>query len=328
MEPRARGLMREESADARKLHEGRQFSYERVSAYRAGFIDPATGRFFASLLRERDCPVCGASEHAVVFERDGGTTVKCLDCSMIFLNPCFNEAALEAYYRDLDTGQAQITSNESDFYREIYGLGLDLIEGYQPSGRILDVGCSSGFFLDVARGRGWNTIGIEPGLREAELAREKAHEIHTLPISRVSFAQKMNVVTLWDVFEHIPDGRTYWEQIDAILAPDGLVFLQIPNSDSLAARIMREHSRMHDCLEHVNLYSPATIRLFAESVGYKVAEMRSVISEASVLNNYLNYESPYFGSSSFGTVVLGLLDEATIHDNLLGYKLQVVLCRS
>ncbi len=320
--------MEGESRNARTLHQGRKFSYDRVSAYRARFIDPATGRFYDRLLRTRDCPVCGGSDHVEAFTKDGGTTVRCMTCSMVFLNPCFTDEALAEYYRDLDTGQADITALESDFYRAIYGRGLDLIEGHRRGGAVLDIGCSSGFFLDLARARGWSTVGIELGLAEAELARAKGHQIHTRPIEELALGRKLDAISMWDVFEHIPDGRRFWSVLDANLAPGGVVFLQIPNSDSLAARIMREHSRMHDCLEHVNLYSPATIRRFADSVGYTVAAMQSVISEASVLNNYLHYEDPYFGSSAHGTTLLDLIDEPTLHAHLLGYKLQIVLARA
>jgi SAM-dependent methyltransferase len=320
--------MERESRNARALHEGRKFSYDRVSAYRARFIDPDTGHFYPHLVRDRVCPVCGGGDHAVAFVKDGGTTVKCLGCTMVFLNPCFTDEALADYYKNLDTGQADITARESDFYREIYALGLTLLgERRAPPGTLLDVGCSSGFLLDNARARGWTTLGIELGLSEAALAKERGHEVYTKPLEQVELERPVDAITMWDVFEHVPDGRSLWKAIDRSLSRGGVVFMQIPNSDSLAARVMREHSRMHDGLEHVNLYNPHTIRLLADSVGYDVVAMRSVISEASVLQNFLHYEDGYFGSSTFDTKVLGLLDERTIHEHLLGYKLQVVLAR-
>lgn len=319
--------MKQESQDARRLHLGRKFSYERLTRYRARFIDPATGRFYPHLLRSRACPVCDGTDHVEVFVKDGGTTVKCLACTMVFLNPCFTEEALAHYYRDLDSGQAEIVAREGDFYREIYGLGLASIERHASPGTLLDIGCSSGAFLDLARERGWRTLGIEPGLHEAELARARGHEVTNARLDELDAGAQFDVVSLWDVFEHIPDGRRYWQAIDRHLSPRGVVLLQIPNSDALAARMLREHCHMHDGLEHVNLYNPSTIRRFAESVGYRVLELASVISEISVINNYLHYEDPYFGSSSFGPDLLGLIDEQAIHEKLLGYKLQVVFGR-
>lgn len=65
---------------------------------------------------------------------------------MIFTNPVFKESALVEYYKNYESRQAQITATESDFYREIYTLGLNIINRYFYKGNILDIGCSSGFF--------------------------------------------------------------------------------------------------------------------------------------------------------------------------------------
>jgi hypothetical protein len=130
---------------------------------------------------------------------------------------------------------------------------------------------------------------------------------------------------MWDVLEHIPDGISQLNLIREHLTKKGILFFQIPNSDSLAAKVLRQDCRMFDGLEHTNLYNPLTVRQIAESCGFTVKEMRSVISEIAVLNNYLDYENPYFGSSQYNRKVVNLLDDDFIHSNLIGYKLQVTL---
>jgi hypothetical protein len=82
---------------------------------------------------------------------------------------------------------------------------------------------------------------------------------------------------------------------------------------------------MFDGLEHVNLYGVNTIKILAEKCGLEVLSLKTVISEIGVLNNYLNYEHPYFGSTTNKKFILNLIDEETLHKNLMGYKLQVIL---
>ena len=82
---------------------------------------------------------------------------------------------------------------------------------------------------------------------------------------------------------------------------------------------------MFDGLEHTNLYNPKTITLLAEKTGYKVKKIESVISEIAVVNNYLDYLDPYFGTSQYEHKLLNLLDENFIHENRIGYKMQVTL---
>lgn len=309
---------------AKKLHEGRKFMYDRLQAYWASFRDPNTGLLKEEFLEPRHCPVCGSAEHTRIFYKNGGAYVKCQECSMCYLNPVFKDAALQTYYENNHALQAQVTANESEFYRRIYSKGLEAIHKFFKAGRICDIGCSSGFFLDLAREAGWQTTGLELNRKEAELAEQRGHKVYTVPVEEAKFAEKFNAVTLWDVFEHIKTGSNYLETLKKLLVPGGLIFMQIPNSDALAARILHEHCNMFDGIEHVNLYSPKTIGMLLEKHSLKIEHMETVISEIPVVNNFLNYENPYFGSAPLQQNVLGLIDEEALHKALLGYKMQIV----
>ena len=59
--------------------------------------------------------------------------------------------------------------------------------------------------------------------------------------------------------------------------------------------------------------------------GFDIENIKTVISEIPVMNNYLHYRHPYYGDYPKQDNILGLIDQDTLHNNLLGYKLQVVL---
>jgi SAM-dependent methyltransferase len=244
---------------------------------------------------------------------------------MVYLNPIMTTKATIDYYTNLNTGQGEIVSSDDKFYREIYTLGLNSIEHFIAKGSLLDIGCSTGFFLDLAKERDWRTAGLELGIDESVVAEKKGHKIFKSTIESLDPEKIFDVITMWDVLEHIPDGISQLNLIREHLTKKGILFFQIPNSDSLAAKVLRQDCRMFDGLEHTNLYNPLTVRQIAESCGFTVKEMRSVISEIAVLNNYLDYENPYFGSSQYNRKVVNLLDDDFIHSNLIGYKLQVTL---
>lgn len=319
--------MKTESKDAKKLHTGRQFSYELIKKYRQKLIDKKTGKFSSSFTEKRPCPVCHKSNYYKIFDKSGGTYVKCNNCSMIFINPVFKESALKIYYKNLNTGQAIIAEREKDFYREIYTTGLQAIKNVKKiPGKILDIGCSSGFFLDIAKENNWQTYGIEPCGEEAKMC--KGHVLFTDNLENLHLKTKFDAITMWDVFEHIPNGGEQLKLLKTVLAKDGVIFMQTPNSNSLATRIMREEAKMFDGLEHVNLYNPKTIKLIAENNGFQIIYLATAISEIAVLNNYLSYNDPYFGVSDFkSNLLLGLIDENFVHKNLLGYKMQVIIKR-
>lgn len=310
---------------AKKLHEGRQFMYDKGKKYNSQFLDSATGLCKAEFLEERACPVCGFEKYCLLFIRGGGRYAACQRCGMVFLNPVFTDRALADFYSGNTTIQADVILNESDFYRSIYIKGLATISDYIETGIIMDIGCSSGFFLDIAKAAGWKTMGIELNRSEAAMAQKK-HEIHNTSIFSLDRDVKCDAITMWDVFEHMKDGNKILRLLSKrYLKKGGVIFFQVPNARSLAARILQEKCKMFDGIEHVNIYDPNTMALVAENNGLEVLHLETVISEIPIIANYLDYQDPYLGEVSHGGKILGLLDEKTLHKNLLGYKMQVVL---
>lgn len=310
---------------AKRLHTARQFMYDGVKKYHNKFINPKTGLCKQEYLETRNCPVCGSNEHRDLFIKDGGQYVICQMCGMVFLNPVFTDESLAIFYSGYPPIQAQVTANESDFSRMIYGKGVSAITKFNKSGALMDVGCSSGMFLDIAKEKGWKTVGVELNQAEAAEARKK-HEVYVESIQSLNLEKRFDVISMWDVLEHIKDGGATLRLLaKKYLRRGGLVFLQIPNVRALAVRMMQEKSKMFDGIEHVNLYGPKTIALLAKKSGFDVAHLETVISEIPIVANYLDYQDPYLGEAEHHGKVLGLIDEKKLHKNLLGYKMQIVL---
>jgi len=316
--------MDENTTKDKELHKHRKQMYDTADAYRRSFINSATGLFDEKYLESRHCPACGSEKHRVLFLKNGGQYVACEDCSMVFLNPVFKDECLENYYIINNANQAGAHVDESDFYRSIYSSGLDQIAAVKNCSTILDIGCSSGFFLDIAKERGLQTFGIELNQLEFNIATNKGHKVWNETVDRIDFPLQFDVITLWDVFEHIKDGKEYLRLLRNYLTENGIIFMQIPSSQSFAARVLHEKCNMFDGLEHVNLYNKKAMLHLIDQVGYDVIELKSVIDELGPVNNYLHYEDPYFGSFK-GDRNIPFLSPEVIHQKLLGYKFQVTL---
>jgi len=310
----------------KEIHEKRSILYDSSIANHAQYIDKTTGLFSEKFVKSRNCPVCQNNDYLKIFTKEGGVYVKCRVCTMVYLNPIFTDSALTSYYMNNHAIQSDIVENDQEFYLSIYNNGLKSIENQiSRKNKVLDIGCSSGVFLDLAKKNNWSTSGIELNSVEAKYAQEKGHEVYNDLLENISFNTEFDAITMWDVFEHLTDGEFYLNLMKRLLTKNGIIFLQIPTSDSLAAKILREKCNMFDGLEHVNLYGVKTINLLANKCGLKVIDIQTVISEIGVINNYLNYEDPYLGDTQNKTAIPNVLDEAEIHKTLQGYKLQVVL---
>jgi SAM-dependent methyltransferase len=310
----------------RELHQSRKRMWNASMKNHARYIDTSTGKFATQFVERRPCPSCASTLLRHLFDKSGGSYSRCENCAMVFLDPAFREAELIAYYRSNHTVQGEIVEEDLLFYEGLYRTGLDQVENLIPSlGRLLDYGCSTGVFLGIAKGNGWQCEGIELNVDEARIAREREFHVQEAIINDVTVTEAFDVISLWDVFEHIKDGVGFLKECRRFLRPDGIVFVQTPNSDSLAARTMQAACNVFDGLEHVNLYNRQSLSTVAERAGYDVEDFRTVIPEVGVINNYLAFDDPYLGGATDTESVLGLISRSDILSRDLGYKFQACL---
>jgi len=112
---------------------------------------------------------------------------------------------------------------------------------HSESRRLLDVGSSRGIFLDIARKSGWDVMGIEPSASEARYATENFDlltYIGTLEEASLP-GNDFDVVTLWDVIEHLKDPSATMAEVFRVLRPGGMTFVLTPNHDSLITLLLR-----------------------------------------------------------------------------------------
>ncbi|MDD5400646.1 MAG: class I SAM-dependent methyltransferase [Sulfurimonas sp.] len=308
----------------KEIHQERLKMHHANMEKRKIYLSKNTDGFKEELLEERTCPTCKTEYEQFLFFKDGGRYVKCQECKMIYLNPVFKDEHLENHYRNNHDFQSEIVSNDSEFYTKLYSKGLRAIEKVTEKGNILDIGCSAGGFLDIAKKNDFKTFGVELNEKEAAYAKSKGHTIYNNLLSNIKLDVKMDAITLWDVFEHLKDGEIYLNEMRPLLSENGVIFLQIPSADSLAAKMLQEKCNMFDGIEHVNLYSFKAIEKLVSKCGFSIESFETVISEIGVMNNYLNYDDPYFGDTTNTKTIFGF-DEEWLHGQKMGYKMQLVL---
>lgn len=154
-------------------------------------------------------------------------------------------------------------------------LGLrarcQMILRYKQRGDLLDLGCATGDFLAVMRSyAGWRVRGLEPHAGAARQARERyglrvdEGGAETLPYAPGSF----DVVTMWDVLEHVRDPIRTLRRVYEILRPAGLVVLSLPNRDSWDAVLFGRYWAGLDIPRHFSIFSPRHIAQALESSGF------------------------------------------------------------
>lgn len=183
------------------------------------------------------CNLCGATESTLLVVKDGFRIVRCRHCSLVFVGNPPDQAFLSqhysfeaGYHEELKSNPASVNFHDAEARRNLARLS-----GYRQGGTLLDIGCSTGLFLAKARAAGWAVRGNEYSADSAAVARSlHGLEVVSGALQADSFAAaSFDVVTLWDVLEHVPDPQSTLRLAATLLKPGGLLVVKTPNIDGL-----------------------------------------------------------------------------------------------
>lgn len=227
----------------------------------------------------RPCDLCGETAAELLIVKKGYDVVRCLTCDLVYVgNPPPSSERANRY--NAPSYHERFIDDSGRFERD-WGSAkrrLKLIAKYKKEGRILDLGCSAGFFLRVAKDHGWHTQGIEINDRTAAIARER-HDLNvqTGALQQNSFAPGLfDIVTLWDVLEHLEHPRQTMVIVNTILADGGMAVISTPNMDGLFPRLsykvahLVNHWRHVEPPGHLFQFSQRTLARLLEATGFRI----------------------------------------------------------
>jgi SAM-dependent methyltransferase len=142
---------------------------------------------------------------------------------------------------------------------------------HKQSGALLDLGCSSGAFLQSLRGQGWDLFGIEMSAQSAKKAQAKSGaSVFVGDILDARFPPAaFDVITCFDVFEHLYEPRKVMEKVAEWLKPGGIFYVLVPNIDAAEARVFKGYWHGLELPRHLFHYSPSSLSFLAVSAGLR-----------------------------------------------------------
>lgn len=239
------------------------------------------------------CPICKSAVRSD-FAKFGKNFYSCTDCGLGFIHPPPTMEEIAKIYGRNYYDSWGIGRNDSATERmkqATFRDKLKVIEINMPAkGRILDIGCATGYFLDAARQNGWEPYGVELSSYSSAIARDKigADRIFTGQVAEARFKDDFfDVVVMTDVIEHVADLRPFIVEVARILRPGGLVAITTPNPETLSCRILGRHWP-HYKLEHLQYFTPAALSLLMEPLGLKRLHLTAATKTMTL--SYLNLQ--------------------------------------
>lgn len=232
------------------------------------------------------CNLCGSAESRLIFPSTIKSSVEvadfvstnthygnyhnivqCTDCGLLYMNP--RDAGIPDLYGEVED-QAYLETWEE---RAItFRSHLDLLKKIKSDGKILDVGCYAGIFLNEAKNAGYEVAGIEPSRWASEYTRQKTGaQVWTGTCEKLPLpAAEFDVVTVWDVVEHFEDPANCFRALHPTLKPGGVILVTTHDIDSRLARIL---GKRYPWLMRFHLFhfSPKTLGEMLRRCGFEVA---------------------------------------------------------
>lgn len=144
------------------------------------------------------------------------------------------------------------------------------------SARLLDAGCGPGFFVQATNASGWQAAGVEVSQFAVGFARTQlGQNVWQGQVNDADLGEKTyDVVTLWDVIEHLPDPAAALHALAARLRPGGLLALSTGDVGSLVARLSGSRWHLFTLPEHLWFHTRASLRRLLQQAGLSVVDER------------------------------------------------------
>lgn len=267
-------------------------------------------------LEDIDCPICNHNETKLLFTKDSLSVVTCKQCRLRYVNPRIERKTLEEGYIETYYPQEKVQRIHTDSmeWLQMSERLSELGRMHQKNGRLLDVGCGIGTFLQLARGQGWQTQGIDPSKSGCAFA-QNIHDldVHCGDIFNANLpSAQFDVITLYHVLEHISELNPFLSELRRILKPKtddqnpGTLVIEVPNGEGLQSRLQKADWHYVHPIDHLYYFSVGSLTKLLHKHGFqniKIGKPKRVSPSTSMMFAMRKISTAILVRLHLGTVI-------------------------
>lgn len=213
------------------------------------------------LVRNAPCPLCKNDRRSLLYPVDmkfaenlSGlklpeilSVAECMNCQHQYICPIPTQQFLESFYANYMSVAAdgfyceRLSEEIPDMFRKRYASWLFRLRDFHPfATSLFDVGAGLGMFLRLAKDMGWQVSGVEPNQEAVAVLLEKyGIQVENGFLESVIAENRYDVVTMWDLLEHLAEPRMAIEKINQLLNDDGVLVVEVPARDSVIHALVK-----------------------------------------------------------------------------------------
>lgn len=232
------------------------------------------------------CSVCQSTEIEELFEapdfwvtKEMFTISRCIKCGFAYTKNAPDAANIGKYYQHAD--YVSHTDTQQGLFFKIYhfvretmlGKKRQMIEKHVVKGNLLDIGAGTGYFLNHMQQNSWQVSGVEPDTGAADIAQQKfGLKLEQTLQETVNNGQSFQAISMWHVLEHVHELNQYFDFFKTLLAPNGKLFIAVPNHTSFDAQYYKQNWAAWDVPKHLWHFSPKSMQILAEKNGFMIEQ--------------------------------------------------------
>jgi SAM-dependent methyltransferase len=220
------------------------------------------------------CNLCGKADTTFIAEQNSFKIVECNLCGFVYVNPRPKANALKAFYTDYHQNRIGEPMLWKPYMHKIFTKSANLLGKLCPQkGKLLDIGCGYGFFLEEATKRGWQASGIDLSQECVAFAKERGQKAE-LALPEDIKEKNFDAITMFYVLEHLPDPLATLRTVRKLLKPGGVLLLRVPHTTPIVKRLksIKIKNNLFDPPFHLCDFSPETLAAMLKKAGFKYSK--------------------------------------------------------
>ncbi|MFH1379835.1 MAG: class I SAM-dependent methyltransferase [bacterium] len=251
------------------------------------------------------CNLCENDTFTIISQYNTRWIAQCKKCGLYFLYPVKNEQEeLKTYTDEQLTHYNKEIFNAAQTRRNIYETEIKTIKNYTSpdAGLLLDIGCSTGFFLKLMHSHGWHNLsGIEISKNAAAVAEKQTNaKIYSKPLKECAFSENsFAVITLWDVIDHLLNPKQELRIMHQIIKKNGILVIRVRNMNFHMPLITHtkwftDRLKIYPSIIHHYGFNPETLKILLENSGFTVIKIiNSALSKPVLHHSIMSYVAFY-----------------------------------